>query len=95
MNLIRYVLEEGQSPFKLLRFQAGGKWMYATGIKFTPMLIGHYGTTEFVASQLYFSVRGIPILFPSAILAMKGSHDITCITAAGRAFIRGWFPFFP
>ncbi len=77
------------SPFHVM-FKVGGEWMHANGPKlFTRMIFMRSGAARLAGEATRrFTV---PILYPTAVKALEGSHAWSCATGAIRAFWTGWF----
>ncbi|MDX2151427.1 MAG: RHS repeat-associated core domain-containing protein, partial [Bryobacteraceae bacterium] len=69
-------------------YQAGGRWLHATGNQFFNMTVRNRGAQGF-AREAWFKFR-LPIRSPEAIKAMEGSRAASCVTSACQAFARGW-----
>jgi RHS repeat-associated protein len=74
-------------PFHVA-YGVGDVWVNAVGSSFGNMTVSTVFASETAAGS-YFTVTGVPILFPTAVTA-TGLPAWTCITAAGTAFLRGW-----
>jgi RHS repeat-associated protein len=82
----------GEGGFSLSPIHAaygvGDTWVNAVGNSFFKMTVSGAGAADTVAAP-YFTVTGIPVLFPSAVTT-TGIPAWSCVTAASSALWRGW-----
>lgn len=77
-------------PFHVA-YGVGNTWLNAVGNNFFDMTVSPYMATE-TAESATFTLTGIPILNPDAVLATEGCSAWSCATAALSAVGKGWIP---
>ena len=74
-------------PFHVA-YGTGGNWVHAAGNTLGRLRVTSKGAEAYAAGEVWFTVTGIPVLYPGAVLTTGPAA--TCIGAACRAFGRGW-----